>query len=146
MRMFLLQKGLSGNTGRHCFGTFLSASSREGKGIQTSPGTAFLRLPRLKPLPFPLAVRVAPSPSNLPRAASSRPKAEGAMAAVPKGRARSPPLPPPPPAVFYGPLEPGNPVLDSFESDLRHCLGCLRRKRDAEGNESAKEQELHRRG
>ncbi|XP_042324461.1 cilia- and flagella-associated protein 54 isoform X2 [Sceloporus undulatus] len=64
------------------------------------------------------------------------------MAVVPKPRSRSPPLPPPPPAIFYGPLEPGNPVVESFESDLGACLGFLRRKREA----SSKEQELHRRG
>ncbi|XP_062991053.1 cilia- and flagella-associated protein 54 [Elgaria multicarinata webbii] len=67
------------------------------------------------------------------------------MARVPKGRARSPPLPPQPPAIFYGPVEPGNPVVDSFESDLSHCLHFLRRKREA-GAASAREQELHRRG
>ncbi|KAJ7329935.1 hypothetical protein JRQ81_016109 [Phrynocephalus forsythii] len=67
------------------------------------------------------------------------------MADLPKPRARSPPLPPPPPAIFYGPVEPGNPVVENFERDLRACLSFLRRKWDA-GEASASQQELHRRG
>ncbi|XP_013906997.1 PREDICTED: cilia- and flagella-associated protein 54-like [Thamnophis sirtalis] len=67
------------------------------------------------------------------------------MAEVPKGRARSPTLPPPAPAIFYGSVDPRNPVVHRFESDLSDCLGLLKRKREA-GAASSKDQELHRRG
>ncbi|XP_077195229.1 cilia- and flagella-associated protein 54 isoform X2 [Paroedura picta] len=67
------------------------------------------------------------------------------MAEGPKGRDRSPSRPPPPPAIFYGPVGPGNPVVDSFEKDLHDCLGFLRRNREDEDSGSMS-QELHRRG
>ncbi|XP_066490590.1 cilia- and flagella-associated protein 54 [Tiliqua scincoides] len=53
---------------------------------------------------------------------------------------------PAPPAVFYGPLEPGNPVVDSLESDLRDCLSFLRPRRGGADAGAAWEQEPHRRG
>nr|XP_048691469.1 cilia- and flagella-associated protein 54 isoform X3 [Caretta caretta] len=67
--------------------------------------------------------------------------------------AGSPPPPPPPPchgmqpppATFFGALEPGNPVIDSFESELRDFLGFMRRLCSAEAAEPRR-QELHRRG
>nr|XP_060633260.1 cilia- and flagella-associated protein 54 [Anolis sagrei ordinatus] len=67
------------------------------------------------------------------------------MAQVPKARTLSPPPPSQEPALFYGPVEPGNPVVEGFERDLGYCLGLLRRTREA-GGKSAKKQELHRRG
>ncbi|KAL8221714.1 UNVERIFIED_CONTAM: hypothetical protein K2H54_074402 [Gekko kuhli] len=67
------------------------------------------------------------------------------MAERPKARARSPSRPPPPPAIFYGPVGPGNPVVDSFEKDLHECLSVLRRNREAE-DAGSMSQELHRRG
>ncbi|XP_062838899.1 cilia- and flagella-associated protein 54 isoform X2 [Anolis carolinensis] len=67
------------------------------------------------------------------------------MAQVPKPRALSPPPPPEQPALFYGPVEPGNPVVENFERDLHDCLGLLRRTREA-GGKSARERDLHRRG
>ncbi|XP_070611988.1 cilia- and flagella-associated protein 54 isoform X2 [Erythrolamprus reginae] len=67
------------------------------------------------------------------------------MAELPKARARSPPLPPPAPAIFYGSVDPRNPVVHRFECDLSDCLGFFKRKREA-GAASAKDQELHRRG
>ncbi|XP_034258808.1 LOW QUALITY PROTEIN: cilia- and flagella-associated protein 54 [Pantherophis guttatus] len=67
------------------------------------------------------------------------------MAELPKRRARSPTLPPPAPAIFYGSVDPRNPVVHRFESDLSDCLGILKRKREA-GAASSKDQELHRRG
>ncbi|KAG8137993.1 hypothetical protein E2320_003927 [Naja naja] len=67
------------------------------------------------------------------------------MAELPKSRARSPTLPPPAPAIFYGSVDPRNPVVHRFESDLSDCLGFLKRKREA-GAASSKDQELHRRG
>ncbi|XP_053108413.1 cilia- and flagella-associated protein 54 isoform X2 [Hemicordylus capensis] len=68
------------------------------------------------------------------------------MSAVPPPRAQTPSLPPPPLAIFYGPLEPGNPVIENFERDLHDCLSFLRRKREAAGGAGARQQELHRRG
>ncbi|XP_053260953.1 cilia- and flagella-associated protein 54 isoform X2 [Podarcis raffonei] len=67
---------------------------------------------------------------------------------APRPRARSPPLPPPKPAIFYGPVEPGNPVVDSFEKDLSACLGYFRRQREAKasGASGSRQQELHRLG
>ncbi|KAJ6656335.1 hypothetical protein lerEdw1_003838 [Lerista edwardsae] len=65
------------------------------------------------------------------------------MAVTPLPKALSAAPPPQQPAVFYGPLEPGNPVVDSFESDLHDGLSFLQRK---QGTGGAKEQELHRRG
>ncbi|XP_039375459.1 cilia- and flagella-associated protein 54 isoform X7 [Mauremys reevesii] len=61
-----------------------------------------------------------------------------------------PPPPPrpglqPPPATFFGALEPGNPVIDSFESELRDFLGFMRRLRSV-GAAAPRGQELHRRG
>ncbi|XP_075789877.1 cilia- and flagella-associated protein 54 isoform X3 [Pelodiscus sinensis] len=62
--------------------------------------------------------------------------------------AGSPPPPPrsglqPPPATFFGALEPGNPVIDSLESELRDFLGFMRR---SAGAAEPRRQELHRRG
>ncbi|TFJ96636.1 perforin-1-like [Platysternon megacephalum] len=51
----------------------------------------------------------------------------------------------PPPATFFGALEPGNPVIDSFESELRDFLGFMRRLRSV-GAAELRGQELHRRG
>nr|XP_028603316.1 cilia- and flagella-associated protein 54-like [Podarcis muralis] len=67
---------------------------------------------------------------------------------APRPRARSPPLPPPKPAIFYGPVEPGNPVVDSFEKDLSACLGYFRRQQEAKasGASGSRQQELHRLG
>uniref|UniRef100_A0A8C6VKD2 Cilia and flagella associated protein 54 n=1 Tax=Naja naja TaxID=35670 RepID=A0A8C6VKD2_NAJNA len=62
------------------------------------------------------------------------------MAELPKSRARSPTLPPPAPAIFYGSVDPRNPVVHRFESDLSDCLGFLKRKREA-GAASSKDQE-----
>nr|XP_034983014.1 cilia- and flagella-associated protein 54 isoform X5 [Zootoca vivipara] len=68
--------------------------------------------------------------------------------AAPRPRGRSPPLPPPKPAIFYGPVEPGNPVVDSFEKDLSACLGYFRRQQEAKasGASGSRQQELHRLG
>uniref|UniRef100_A0A8D2LBL7 Cilia- and flagella-associated protein 54 n=1 Tax=Varanus komodoensis TaxID=61221 RepID=A0A8D2LBL7_VARKO len=73
-----------------------------------------------------------PSPGSAPATPPPVPR--------PSCTTRSPALPPPPPAIFYGPVEPGNPVVISFESDLSHCLSFLRRKRGA-GASGAREQE-----
>ncbi|XP_050791921.1 cilia- and flagella-associated protein 54 [Gopherus flavomarginatus] len=51
----------------------------------------------------------------------------------------------PPPATFFGALVPGNPVIDSFESELRDFLGFMRRLRSV-GTAAPRGQELHRRG
>uniref|UniRef100_A0A8C0IMK8 Uncharacterized protein n=1 Tax=Chelonoidis abingdonii TaxID=106734 RepID=A0A8C0IMK8_CHEAB len=51
----------------------------------------------------------------------------------------------PPPATFFGALELGNPVIDSFESKLRDFLGFMRRLRSV-GTAAPRGQELHRRG
>ncbi|XP_065416879.1 cilia- and flagella-associated protein 54 isoform X5 [Chrysemys picta bellii] len=64
--------------------------------------------------------------------------------------AESQPPPPgprlqPPPATFFGALEPGNPVIDSFESELRDFLGFIRRLQSV-GAAEPRGQELHRRG
>nr|XP_056702505.1 cilia- and flagella-associated protein 54 [Euleptes europaea] len=67
------------------------------------------------------------------------------MAEGPRGRGRSPAAAPPPPAISYGPLGPGNPLADSFDKDLREGLSFLRRNREA-GSAGPKSQELHRRG
>ncbi|ETE65257.1 putative protein C12orf55, partial [Ophiophagus hannah] len=67
------------------------------------------------------------------------------MAELPKSRSRSPTLPPPAPAIFYGSVDPRNPVVHRCESDLSDCLGFLKRKREP-GASSSKDQELHRRG
>ncbi|XP_074840080.1 cilia- and flagella-associated protein 54 [Carettochelys insculpta] len=49
----------------------------------------------------------------------------------------------PPPATFFGPLEPGNPVIVSCESELRDFLGFMRR---SAGAAEPRRRELHRRG
>ncbi|XP_061438715.1 cilia- and flagella-associated protein 54 [Rhineura floridana] len=91
-----------------------------------------------------LTVSVVSFPSNR-RVQPLGAKAEGeSMVEIPKSRALSPTLPPPQPAIFYGPVEPGNPVVDSFERDLGACLSFLRREREAK--DSSRQQELHRRG
>ncbi|XP_034630620.1 cilia- and flagella-associated protein 54 [Trachemys scripta elegans] len=51
----------------------------------------------------------------------------------------------PPPATFFGALEPGNPVIDSFESELRDFLGFIRRLQSV-GAAEPRGQEPHRRG
>lgn len=67
------------------------------------------------------------------------------MTECPKTRDRSPSRPPPPPAIFYGPVGAGNPVVESFEKDLHECLSFLRRHGKAE-DAGSKSQELYRRG
>ncbi|KAM6136893.1 LOW QUALITY PROTEIN: cilia- and flagella-associated protein 54 [Pterocles gutturalis] len=62
--------------------------------------------------------------------------------------AAAPPLPasvPPPPAAFFGAVAPGNPVVDSFEAELRDVLGFLRRLGGA-GDAKPQQHDLHRRG
>ncbi|KAM9247075.1 LOW QUALITY PROTEIN: cilia- and flagella-associated protein 54 [Leptosomus discolor] len=60
-----------------------------------------------------------------------------------------PPLPAsgpqPPPASFFGAVAPGNPVVDSFEAELRDVLGFLRRLGGA-GEAKPQQHDLHRRG
>uniref|UniRef100_A0A670Y1K6 Cilia and flagella associated protein 54 n=1 Tax=Pseudonaja textilis TaxID=8673 RepID=A0A670Y1K6_PSETE len=92
------------------------------------------------PLPLLPPPRGPPQPSAC-RCLSRRGESEGsAMAELPKSRARSPTLPPPAPAIFYGSVDPRNPVVHRFESDLSDCLGFLKRKREA-GAASSKDQE-----
>ncbi|XP_025979014.2 cilia- and flagella-associated protein 54 [Dromaius novaehollandiae] len=54
-------------------------------------------------------------------------------------------VPRPPPAAFFGAVAPGNPVIDTFEAELRDVLGFLRRLRGA-GEAEPREHDLHRRG
>ncbi|KAM6417221.1 cilia- and flagella-associated protein 54 [Pluvialis apricaria] len=54
-------------------------------------------------------------------------------------------VPHPPPAVFFGAVAPGNPVVDSFEAELRDVLGFLRRLGGA-GEAQPQRHDLHRRG
>uniref|UniRef100_U3I3C4 Cilia and flagella associated protein 54 n=1 Tax=Anas platyrhynchos platyrhynchos TaxID=8840 RepID=U3I3C4_ANAPP len=51
----------------------------------------------------------------------------------------------PPAAAFYGAVEPGNPVVDSLEAELRDVLGFLRRLRGA-GEAEPQRHDLQRRG
>uniref|UniRef100_A0A8C7ECN5 CFA54 protein n=1 Tax=Nothoprocta perdicaria TaxID=30464 RepID=A0A8C7ECN5_NOTPE len=67
--------------------------------------------------------------------------AEAAGAGPPLGA----PVPRPPPAAFFGAVAPGNPVIDTFEAELRDVLGFLRRLRGAAEAEP-REHDLHRRG
>ncbi|XP_065597313.1 cilia- and flagella-associated protein 54 [Cyrtonyx montezumae] len=55
------------------------------------------------------------------------------------------PLPRTLPASFFGAVEPGNPVVDSLEAELRDVLGFLRRLRGV-GDAEPQRHELHRRG
>ncbi|NXY62777.1 CFA54 protein, partial [Callaeas wilsoni] len=48
-------------------------------------------------------------------------------------------------AAFFGPVARGNPVVDSFEAELRRVLGSLRRLRGA-GEAKAPQHDLHRHG
>ncbi|NXH10145.1 CFA54 protein, partial [Bucco capensis] len=48
-------------------------------------------------------------------------------------------------ASFFGAVEPGNPVVDSFEAELRNVLGSLRRLTGA-GEAKLQQHDLHRRG
>ncbi|NXJ97084.1 CFA54 protein, partial [Corythaixoides concolor] len=48
-------------------------------------------------------------------------------------------------ATFFGAVAPGNPVVDSFEAELRDVLGFLRRLRGA-GEAKPQQHDLHRRG
>lgn len=50
-----------------------------------------------------------------------------------------------PHASFFGPAARGNPVVDSFEAELRRVLGSLRRLRGA-GNAEPPQHDLHRQG
>ncbi|KAM9292811.1 LOW QUALITY PROTEIN: cilia- and flagella-associated protein 54 [Morus bassanus] len=54
-------------------------------------------------------------------------------------------VPQPPPAAFFGAVAPGNPVVDSFEAELRDVLGSLRRLAGA-GEAEPQQHDLHRRG
>ncbi|XP_074024365.1 cilia- and flagella-associated protein 54 [Numenius arquata] len=54
-------------------------------------------------------------------------------------------VPQPPPATFFGAVAPGNPVVDSFEAELRDVLGFLRRLGGA-GEAQPQQHDLHRRG
>ncbi|KAM6292902.1 cilia- and flagella-associated protein 54 [Porphyrio hochstetteri] len=54
-------------------------------------------------------------------------------------------VPQPPPASFFGAVAPGNPVVDSFEAELRDVLGLLRRL-GGSGDAKPQQHELHRRG
>uniref|UniRef100_A0A8B9MN68 CFA54 protein n=1 Tax=Accipiter nisus TaxID=211598 RepID=A0A8B9MN68_9AVES len=87
-----------------------------------------------------------PGPTGLLRAV-----ARGRCLATPplsrRGRARSmaEPAGPPPPAVFFGAVAPGNPVVDSLEAELRDVLSSLRRLR-GEGEAEPQQHDLHRRG
>uniref|UniRef100_A0A8C3JFP0 Uncharacterized protein n=1 Tax=Calidris pygmaea TaxID=425635 RepID=A0A8C3JFP0_9CHAR len=54
-------------------------------------------------------------------------------------------VPQPPPATFFGDVAPGNPVVDSFEAELRDVLGFLRRLGGA-GEAQPQQHDLHRRG
>ncbi|KAM8820072.1 cilia- and flagella-associated protein 54 [Eudromia elegans] len=67
--------------------------------------------------------------------------AEAAGAGPPLGSL----VPRPPPAAFFGAVAPGNPVIDTFEAELRDVLGFLRRLRGAAEAEP-REHDLHRRG
>ncbi|KAM6301684.1 cilia- and flagella-associated protein 54 [Podargus strigoides] len=51
----------------------------------------------------------------------------------------------PPPASFFGAVAPGNPVVDSFEAELRNVLGFLRQLGGA-GQAEPQQHNLHRRG
>ncbi|XP_010560285.1 PREDICTED: uncharacterized protein CFAP54 [Haliaeetus leucocephalus] len=55
------------------------------------------------------------------------------------------PAGPPPPAVFFGAVAPGNPVVDSLEAELRDVLSSLRRL-GGEGEAEPQQHDLHRRG
>ncbi|XP_064899545.1 cilia- and flagella-associated protein 54 isoform X2 [Columba livia] len=55
------------------------------------------------------------------------------------------PVPQPLPAAFFGAVAPGNPVLDSFEAELRDVLVSLRRLGGAAGSKP-QQHDLHRRG
>ncbi|XP_037245608.1 cilia- and flagella-associated protein 54 [Falco rusticolus] len=63
--------------------------------------------------------------------------------------AAGPPLPAsvpqPLPAAFFGAVAPGNPVVDSFEAELRDVLGFLRRLGGA-GEAKPQRHDMHRRG
>ncbi|NXO01202.1 CFA54 protein, partial [Rhinopomastus cyanomelas] len=48
-------------------------------------------------------------------------------------------------ASFFGAVAPGNPVLDSFEAELRDALRCLRRQAGM-GEAEPQQRDLHRRG
>lgn len=84
-------------------------------------------------------------PRPLPGDAGAFPPGPGRSMAEPSG----PPLPAsvsqPPPAVFFGAVAPGNPVVDSFEAELRDVLGFLRRLGGA-GEAQPQQHDLHRRG
>ncbi|XP_063165398.1 cilia- and flagella-associated protein 54 [Candoia aspera] len=67
------------------------------------------------------------------------------MSELPKSPALCPTLPPPAPAIFYGSVDPRNPVVHRFETELSDCLSFLKRKRET-GGASSRNQELHRRG
>uniref|UniRef100_A0A8C4VH26 Cilia and flagella associated protein 54 n=1 Tax=Gopherus evgoodei TaxID=1825980 RepID=A0A8C4VH26_9SAUR len=93
-------------------------------------------------------------PPPLARLLSNRRCVQGSGMMAEAGSQPPPPPPPPPsprpglqppPATFFGALEPGNPVIDSFESELRDFLGFMRRLRSV-GTAAPRGQELHRRG
>ncbi|XP_067998988.1 cilia- and flagella-associated protein 54 [Melanerpes formicivorus] len=54
-------------------------------------------------------------------------------------------VPQPPPASSFGAVAPGNPVVDSFEAELRNVLGFLRRLRSAR-EPKGQQHDNHRRG
>uniref|UniRef100_A0A8C8SWJ6 Cilia and flagella associated protein 54 n=1 Tax=Pelusios castaneus TaxID=367368 RepID=A0A8C8SWJ6_9SAUR len=100
---------------------------------------AWLKLPVRLALALLTPPPLSPGPRGTPRA--TEPGQEPSHPAS----APRPGLLQPPPATFFGALEPGNPVIDSFESELRDCLGFMRRLRSA-GAAEPRGQELHRRG
>uniref|UniRef100_A0A8C3BIC1 Cilia- and flagella-associated protein 54 n=1 Tax=Cairina moschata TaxID=8855 RepID=A0A8C3BIC1_CAIMO len=87
------------------------------------------------------------TPRGAPWAARARPQARSPCpllgdAAAPRPGRR---MAEPPVAAFYGAVEPGNPVVDSLEAELRDVLGFLRRLRGA-GEAEPQRHDLQRRG
>lgn len=84
-----------------------------------------------------------PLPRPLPGDGGAFPARPGRIMAEPAGPPF--PVPQPLPAAFFGAVAPGNPVLDSFEAELRDVLGSLRRLGGAAGAKP-QQHDLHRRG
>lgn len=81
----------------------------------------------------------------LPGDAGALPPRPGRSMAEPSGPQLPASVPNPPPATFFGAVAPGNPVVESFEAELRDVLGFLRRLAGA-GEAQPQQHDLHRRG